>query len=373
MKYVALKEVSNDILINGDECITTIDELFTALVDKETTEIELRKEFIDIFFTYDALCDFVSQASSIAPNVHITAPEVTVSSTSDIVDDLLYYRKPEEFIYAIEHSSSKVIATIHKLAKDYQDTHDEMAVTSNKLATMLVQIDDLRNSLIAKSQECEALQSAYNQATASLEALVARVNFKYEKTVNPDKMFLADSNQYKHVLYIKEITRIHYVDSLIYYVGEVLKTLYNAPVRSVVIEPYYAYGREVLYPDYTPHWKLSYRDVYSGNIMMAGYQPKLMTDILKNSNHLHYLIILDRGGYQVPHVTGGNVSVLYTASDVKDIPKSINPKDVITYNETTLNIPYIENFDTMSPEIKIQKYSSMPIVKGIINILEEVT
>lgn len=105
---------------------------------------------------------------------------------------------------------------------------------------------------------------------------------------------------------------------------------------------------------------------------MSGYQPKLMTDILKNSNHVHYLIILDRGGYHVPHVSGGNVSTVYTASDVKDVPKNVSMKDVITYEEATLNIPYIEGFDEMSPEIKIQKYSSMPIMKGLISMLEEV-
>ena len=52
MKYVALDKVDNDILIRGDLCITNLKELYTALIDKDTEEVELRKSFTDKFFTY---------------------------------------------------------------------------------------------------------------------------------------------------------------------------------------------------------------------------------------------------------------------------------------------------------------------------------
>ena len=87
---------------------------------------------------------------------------------------------------------------------------------------------------------------------------------------------------------------------------------------------------------------------------------------------MQYLIVLDRGGYSVPHIEGGNVSVVYTASDLKDVPTDV-PKDlVVSYSEDTLNIPYIEDFDSLSAEDKIQKYSSMKVLQKFIDILEEV-
>ena len=144
------------------------------------------------------------------------------------------------------------------------------------------------------------------------------------------------------------------------------------PVRTVVIEPYYSYGRNSLYPKMKPHWDLTYQDVYSGDIFMSGYQPKVMKDILYNSNHVNYLIVLDRGGYSTPHIVHPNTTVVYTVSDLKDIDSNINKNKVISYDESTLFIPYIENFNKLSPEEKIQKYSSMSVTKELIKHLEEV-
>lgn len=372
MKYVALNNVDNDIIIRGDQCITNLRELYEALIDKDTTEIELRSDFINTNFTYSALCDFVEQSSVIAPTVRIWSSGVLYDNMYEAVKELSSFRTADEFVYAITHSPSKIMSTIRTLCKSYVQAHDEAAVANNKIATMLVQIDDLKRQLNEEKADHKNLQSIYNDTSAKLHALISRVNFKYEKTVKEDEMFLLHENQYNHVLYIKEITRVHYTDTMLYYLEEILKTLYNVPVRSVVIEPYYSYGCEERYPDHTPHWNLTYKDVYSEDIVMAGFQPKLMRDILQDSSHVNYLIILDRGGYRVPHVSFGNVSTLYTVSDLKDVPRGVSLQNVISYSSETMNIPYIEGFEELSPEERIKIYSSMDVVKKMINILEEV-
>lgn len=372
MKYVAVEKVDNSILIGGDLCITTPHDLYTILVDKDTTEIELRKCFINKYFTYVALCEFVEHAASIAPDVRIWAADTVYDNTLAAVKDIQAYQEPDEFLYALQYNPSRLISTVQLLCDSYMKAHDEAAEASNKIATMLVQINDLQQQLTYKAQDLDKLHLLNNDANAKLHALVSRVNFRYEKTVNPDTMFTSKENKYNHILYIKEITRVHYTDTLIYYVEEILKTMYSVPVRSVVIEPYYSYGREALYPTFTPHWKLSYQDVYSGDIFMAGYQPKLMEDILQDSNHVNYLLVLDRGGYQVPHIQGDNVTTVYTVSDLKDVPAGIPNDRVIAYSKDTLNIPYITDFDELSLEERIQKYSSTKVVKELINLLEEV-
>lgn len=372
MKYVALNEIDNDIIIRGDQCITNLRELYEALVDKGTTEIELRNDFIDTNFTYSALCDFVSQSAVIAPNVRIWSSGVMYDNTYDAVKELESYKLPDEFVYAVTMRPTRTMDTIKALIDNYKESHDESAVANNKIATMLVQIDDLNRKLKESHTDYRALQDTYNDTVAKLHALISRVNFKYEKAVNVDEMFLLHENKYNHVLYVKEITRVHYVDTLLYYVEEILKTLYSVPVRSVVIEPYYSYGCEYRYPKHIPHWNLTYKDVYSEDILMAGFQPKLMRDILQDSNHVSFLIILDRGGYRVPHVQFGNVSTIYTASDIHDVPEDISKEDVISYDASTLSIPYIDGFDKLSPEDRVKIYSSMDITKKLINILEEV-
>ena len=371
MKYVAVREVDNDILIQGDGCITSLSDLYSILVEPDATEIEIRADFVKEYFTYTALCDFVENAASVVPNVRVWVADTIYDGVMSAVKDIESYKEPAEFIYALEHNPNRVISTVQTLCKSYITANEESAVANNKIATMLVQIDDLQRQLSDAKSDNKRLYDLANDTHAKLHALVSRVNFKYEKTVKPDALFLANENKYNRILYLKELTRVHYTDTLVYYLKEILKTLYSAPVRSVVIEPYYSYGKEILYPEYTPHWELTYQDVYSGDILMAGYQPKLMKDILQNSNHVHYLIVLDRGGYRTPHITGSNVSTIYLASDTKDVPDNIPSNSVITYDASALNIPYIDNFEALSIEDKIQKYSSMPVVKELIKILEE--
>lgn len=369
MKYVAMLQVDNDVLIHGDGCVTSLAELYKVLVSKETTELEITREFAQEYFTYSGLCEFVEQSSAVAPNVRLYVDDFLYDNTMSVVKDIMLYTTPDTFIYALEHNPNRVISTIQELCKSYIGVHEEANIANSKISNMLVQIDDLQRQLKYAKQDYAKLAEIHNETESKLHALVSRVNYRYEKTVNPDTMFISKHNSYKHVLYIKEITRVHYTDTLLYYLQQILRTLYSMPVRAVVIEPYYAYGSESRYPGFAPHWHLSYRDVYSGDILMAGYQPKLMNDILCNSNHINFLIILDRGGYMCPHVQGDNVSVVYSASDARDLPEGCT--DAITYSADTLCIPYVEGFDEMSPERKLQIYSSMPIIQKLTNLLEE--
>lgn len=373
MRYVALLKVDNDILIQGDSCCTNLHDLYTALTDKMTTEIEIRKDFANEFFTYSALCDFVEYSAAIVPHIRIFVEDTVYDSSLQAVKELQEYKEPDEFIYAMQYAPNKVLSTIQLLCKSFIQTHEDAAIANNKIATMLVQIEDLNKQLEYKTSDYLKLSSIKNETEAKLHALVSRINFRYEKTVKPDEMFQLQHNNYNHVLYIKEISRVHYVDTLLYYLQEILKTLYSVPVRTVVIEPYYAYGRTKLYPGFKPHWDLTYQDVFANDIYMAGFQPKVMSDILQDPNHVNFLIVLDRGGYMEPHVTGDNVTTIYTASDIKDVDVDIKRDLVISYDESTLFIPYIDNFNELSPEERIKKYSSMSVTKELIKYLEEVS
>lgn len=371
MKYIALKSVDNDILINGDSCCVNLQELYTALVDPTTTEIEIRKDFANEFFTYQSLCDFIDNTRALFPNISVHVENTVYDTAMDAVNEILSYKHPDEFVYAVEKDPTRVISTIQFLGKYFREAKEDAAVANNKLSTMLVQIEDLQKQLGYASIDYDKLLARNNDLESKLHALVSRVNYRYEKTVNPDEMFMAYHNSYNHILYLKEITRVHYTDTLVYYLSEILKTLYSVPVRVVAIEPFYAYDSARLYPDFKPHWNLTYQDVYAGNVLMAGYQPKIMTDILKNPNHVNYLIVLDRGGYGVPHIQCDNVTNIFLASDEKDLPGYADPEHSITYTERTMQIPYIPDFDTLSLEERIKKYSSMTVMKKLIDYLEE--
>lgn len=372
MRYVALEHVDNNVIIQGDSCITNMKELYEALVDHDTTEIELRKSFIDKYFTYTSLCEFVENSAAIAPNVRIWADGIMHNNITSVAKDLMKYTQPEELLYSLETNPDLIMSSIHGMCESYLETRSEAVEANNKIANMLVQVEDLQTKLQEQKAEYKKLSEVYTDTEAKLHALVSRVNFRYEKAVNVDKMFQLSENKYNHILYIKEISRIRYVDTLVYYISEIIKTLYQAPVRCVAIEPFYSYGCESRYPGYVPHWELTYKDVYSGNILMAGFQPKVMKDVLQDANHVQYLIILDRGGYRVPHVQNGNVSTVYTVSDMKDAPEDVPESSIISYNQDTMFIPYVADFESLSLEERIKIYSSMEITQKLIKLLEEV-
>lgn len=372
MRYVAVLKEDNNIILDGDVCCTNLQELYIALVDINTTEIEITKEFANEYFTYSALSDFVTYSAALAPNVTLVLDDSLYDSDSQAVKALKDIKLSDELIYALECNPTKVLSTIQMLCDYYFETHEENVIANTKIANMRVSNSSLQSKINQLEKDKRVLEDTTNDLYARLHSFISRANFRYEKTIEPHKAFLATENKYNHILYIKEITRVHYTDTLLYYLSEILKTLYGVPIRTVVVEPFYSYGREKLYPMFTPHWQLTYRDVYSGDIFMAGYQPHLMEDILRNSSHVNYLVVLDRGGYQAPHIDSTNVTYVYAASDLQDIKFDVEKNKIISYDESTLYIPYIDKFNELSPESKVQKYSSMNVTKTLIDYLEEV-
>ena len=142
------------------------------------------------------------------------------------------------------------------------------------------------------------------------------------------------------------------------------------PTRILVIESYYADGKISQYPNLVPHHNLIERDVIKGDILMLCMQPNIMQDILKNASNISILIVLDRAGYSVPHISGDNVEVIYTASDINDVPVDVPRGRVISYKEDTLFIKYIKDFESMDMSSRISAYSSMELVKSLIELLE---
>lgn len=370
MKYVATCVVDNKVLIAGDQCCVNLEELYQCLLDPLCMDIEIRRDFVQEYFTYSSIVAFVKSTEKIFRHIHIHVDDVVYNGLNEAIADLQSLRSVSDFIYVLERNPTRVMATIQTLCKNYADVNKESTVINNKMASMTVRLEEVNRQLAQEKRNNEKIQRYMNDTVSKLHSLISRVNFRYEKTINPDKLFTLTNNSYNHVLYVKEITRVQFVDSLLYHFQEILKTLYSMPVRYLVIEPYYAYGRASLYPDLKPHWKLSYNDVFEGNIFMAGFQPKVTEDVLNNPNRVSFLVVLDRGGYIAPHITGKNVTHIQTVSDVKDLPDGCDKTHVISYEQDTLYIPMIEDYDGLCREERIQKYSSMNITHKLIEYME---
>lgn len=372
MIYEASLTYDNDVVIRGDRCITTPQELYQALLYKDTTEIRIHRDFAEEFFTPSGLHDFVSNAQSVNPYCTIAVDADVRDFRLKAVKALSTYSTVEEVIYQLQAHPREMMEVLKMLCSNYVETYSETLAANNKVSSLQLQNSELIRRLEDSKGAYKRLLNSKALVEGQLGTLVGRINYSYEKDIDPSQFLqLDDSQHYAHILYIKERTRVRYVDTLIYYLKEILKTLYGVPAREVVIAPYYAYGGLKLYPGLQPSFDLSYSQIYKSDIYMPGFQPGVMSDILKNPSNVEYLIILDRGGFDVPHILGPGVDYVYTMADLSDNYDKIDRQRIISYSHDTLYIPYMEGFNDLSVEDKMVRYSSTAIIKQLIDLLEQ--
>lgn len=358
--------------LEGYQFIKTKDELNRIIVDNQHfNKIIISRGFAQEYFTPSGLQEYIDDAKEINKNLVIEVDEsAKLVSKESIVTKLSKVWDIEELIHIAVKYPKEVLDAIHNLTREDLDRQRMLLEASNAVARLQGVIDDMAIERENAEHALSIEQSNKYQAQSKLDALVKRINYQRSAIVDADHIFEVDANKFDKVLYFKEITRVQYTDTFLYYLAEIFKVLYNMPTRFVAIESYYAEGKVELYPNLVSHHQLKERDVLFGNILMLGFQPKLMQDILKNSSNVSLLIVLDRGGYKLPHLHGDNVEYFYIASDMADVPKGIPVSRVVSYNEDSLFIPFVKNFSKLDDTARMSKYSSMGITKRIISLVE---
>lgn len=349
------------------------DKVALAKVVCETAKantIIFRKDFIEQYFTPTGFDEYCRGVRSLNPNlvIKVDNPEL-VETVDSMTRKIINCRNMREILMLASAHEKEFVDTILTMANASKRERDAMLYYSTQISqlqtqasSLLDELDDLRNELNNEQQTKLEYQSKYNN-------LVARINYQYGLNYNADKVFQVQKHSYDKVLYFKEISRVQYTDSFIYYLQQILKIIYGMPTRIVVIESYYADGKVGQYPRLKPHYTLTQEDVISGDILMLGIQPNTMQDILKNASNVSFLIVLDRAGYSQPHIIGDNVEYFYLTSDLKDKPEYVDKLRCISYDDSTLNIPHVDNFNVLDDSAKMTLYSSYPIVKSIVGLI----
>lgn len=371
MIYLASLETRTDDKLSGYYPIKTRTDLdITVTQTGSFNRIIIRKDFAEKNFTPTGLAEYIEQVKLMNPNVIIELePDVELYSTNSFVNVLRGIDSAEELIDAAIGHERQFFDTIQELLDIKIDVNAKLTQAANTIALQQTTNDqltrekeDLEHQLTIERTNKQYLQNALN-------TIVGRINFQYGAQIDKKRLFYTDGHQYDKVIYIKELTRVQYVDSLVYYLQQILKIIHTIPVRVLCIEGFYATGKVELYSNLVPHYSLKEKDVISNDILMLGIQPKLLKDILRNPSNISILIVLDRAGYVVPHIIGDNVEYFYTVSDLKDKPENVPNARCISYASETLNIPLIPDFEGMDPSKKMALYSSMPIIKKIIEVL----
>lgn len=372
MIFLASLAVSTEDKLEGYQLIKTKTELEKIIADNtKVSRVLIRKDFAQEYFTPSGILIFIQNAKMFNRNLIIELEEQSNGLIIDkFIEKLKIAKSPEELTTLSIMYPKEFKDSIERLVKEELSRQNELLAAANKVSRFQTIIEEQRRQINELEHSVELERTNKYAASAKLDALIKRINYRYNVDIEVDKLFTVDKNRFDKVIYIKEYSRVQYMDSFVYYLKEILKILYSMPTRLVVIEAYYGSLTPQLYPDLVPHYKLKERDAISGDILMMGLQPKLMTDILKNSSRVSILIILDRGMYKTPHLKGDNIEYFYTVSNNDDIPEDIPKSRIFSYSEKTLFIPYIKDFKQLDSSAKIAKYSSMVAMKRVIKAVE---
>lgn len=373
MEYLCTVNITTEDKLSNKNFVTNIKDLNKVVIDnKSHNKVIIRKDFIDNYFPYNQLSEFIINVSKINPNLIIETEnyELKQEVDSSILNLISSNLNKEDLTMLLQFKSHDFIEAIFKLIESYNKSKEFELEGASIIAGLRENVDSLNDKVKELEDLLEKETTNKSDVQDKLSVLINRINFTHNVGVDEKMLFRSDSNNYDKILYIKEITRVQYVDTLVMVLQEILKLLYNMPTRILTIEGYYANGKVPLYPNLKPHYRLTEKDVLSGDILMLGYQPKLFQDIMRNPSNISILIIVDRGGYLSPHLFGDNVQYLFTASDLNDIKQNIPLSRIISYKEDTLFIPHVKNFSNLSMSEKVQKYSSLKIVKQIISLIE---
>ena len=375
MIYLASLDEGIEDKLNKYYILHTREEVSNVIADNRNANTLLfRSNFISQFYTPSGFEELCINARRINPNLIIKTEE-TISPVNFDSMTQRFNNAPtyEDMLHIMSWYPKESFDTIKMLTGRIETEKNKYVSYSSQIS----ELQNINNSLASRIKELESeleLQRLTDESIRSkFDILLSRLNYQHGVNYNADKTFVCDENSFDKVLYFKEISKVQYVDSLIYYLKEILKIIYGMPTRLVVIESYYADGKLPLYPDLKPHYELTQEDVLSGDIVMLGMQSRTMNDILRNASNVSFLIVLDRAGYSQPHITGSNVEYIFTASDIKDVEHMEPQPDksrIITYSADTLSIPYIEKFDELDSSGKMQLYSSFPITQSIIDLIQ---
>lgn len=339
--------------------------------NRQNNTVIIRRDFATKYFTPSGLQQYIENVKAFNRNVDIKLDEKSLVMTMPrMISKLAEVNDPEEYSDLLCTYPKEFLDAMKFLLRDESMHQKELLNASGDVSRLQTIIDEYANDKADLAHKLNVEQENKFFVQTKLSTLVNRINFQYNADVDEKTMFVQNEHKYDKILYFKEITRVQYMDSFIYYLKEILKVLYSMPARLLVIEGYYASGKERLYPGLVPHHKLTEEDVLSNDVLMLGMQPKLMHDILQNPSNISILIVLDRAGFISPHIRGKNIEYFYTASDRSDIPDNVPNSRIISYKDDTLFIPMIDGYDKLDDGQRISKYSSLEIVKNIISMVE---
>jgi len=281
--------------------------------------------------------------------------------------------RPDDFFAYVMANPSLSMNFLRELLENYNQNTMEMLSLRNKIETLMLENSGLADMNDKKDKAFKNIETAYNELFAKHGSLVQKINYQYNIPYDGEGEtgFKQSVINFDKILYIKEVTRVKYTDTLLYYVQNIMNTVNRKHTRYVVIEPFGANTAIKLYPRHTPTSRLTHYALRHEDILMVGYQTDIMMSILQNTARHGFLIVLDRSRSDYLYVQGDKVRPIYTFSDLGDRDMlNIPLSNTLSYNHMTKHIPFIDGFQNLTAQEKLIAYSELPVLKELLAALE---
>lgn len=349
----------------------TMDDLFEVLLD--TTDghtIIMGEDAVGYYFTPESYLSFVKNAKRINPIVTIKSTSEITSTEDFICKKLAYAQKPDDIFRIIGGHPREAYTTLKGLAERVQQSVNESLVMSNRISEMQHKVAGLEGEKGNLEAQLTEAQRAKNYYHRMFEMLCNRMQHKFMKPLHEDSLNFCNSNSYDRVIYIKEISHLTRVYSMIEALQQIILMLYQTPCRLCVIEPYGASLRSYQYPKLKLDTDLTTKDILSSDILMVGYHPRIMEGIMHNAGGSSFIIVYDRDGSNIEHIHGSNVTTYYVTNDPEEIDLFGLPrKRTITLpGHDALHIDTIHEYAEKTPSERLTAYSGMKIISDIIRV-----
>lgn len=319
--------------------------------------------------------DAPNRVSNIIATVH-NRERSLISNKTDMMyrDFLINTTNSDDLISYILVNPVTSLKFIRELLADFKQSSIDKWSMQNKLSAMSLENQSLSEQLLQSEKKSNESIQRMVKIRDRYNELVAKINYQY--TIPYEEIgnegFRPETLSYRRVLYVKEVSPVKYTQTLLYYLQQLMNTLNAGHTRSVIIERPGAYMiSSAMYPHHTPHFNLNHGDLRNADIVMVGYQKDIMSAIVCNNSQAQYLIIWDKTGSDNMYLYNERIRPIYTMSDLKDNETFNYPEsNILTYSGTDLSIGYIKDFDTLSVQEKLKKYSDMPVMKELLKALE---
>lgn len=290
-------------------------------------------------------------------------------------------------------SCTELIEYMKKIV-DTTNSGELTGIISNLKEKLADSARDLTNSQV-QVKELRALNEELQENTASLQQEMKRVNAKVaslqEAADNASSGIITTYSEIntpsikcvpKHILYVKELSYVRYMNSLITYMVALLKTSMNLNVKVII------YDAQVGVPVYAPLSVVSYEE-YKNNksnfiksteqFVVIEPNPAILTDILTSLTPSFDVVIVYDRMRQVPDiVSGNNVAKMFVINSKHDF-EACKQKLRITETSTiiaghdsdindlvddTIFIPTISGYASSTKSARTAKYRKMQDQKG---------